>query len=456
MIELKSRLELFVDDFLIERMEGLSLRLHSPQRQGTVITLDRGWEGSLCGYPAIVPHGGGWRMYYRGWPDEHGPACVCLAESEDGIQWRRPSLGLIEFDGSAENNILLSDETMAGERGGHNFAPVRDTCPGVPDEERYKALAYGPDVGDRLHSLQAYASGDGIHWRQLNNGEPVFRARDPKVMLDSQNVGFWDEVAGEYRLYGRIWVGPVRHIFLSRSDDFIHWSDPEPLDMGDAPLEHLYTNATVPYDRAPHILLAFPKRFVPHRKRVEEWPHQGLSEAVFMTSRDGLHWHRHLEAFVRPGLGSRCWTERNFMVARGMIPSAPGELSVYWMEDYRRPAPRIVRGTVRTDGFVSVNAPYAGGELVTKPFTFEGERLLLNCSTSAAGGIHVELQDKQGRPLPGMSLQDCPEIYGDEIDMGVPWPAAPAVRKWAGTPVRLRFAMRDADLFALRFAPATR
>ncbi|MGC9319909.1 MAG: hypothetical protein ACP5KN_17890 [Armatimonadota bacterium] len=452
MIELGSRLELFVDDFLIEHMEGLDLRLHTPQRQGTVICLDRPWEGSLCGYPAVVPWEGGWRMYYRGWPDEGGPAYVCVAESEDGIEWSRPSLGLIEFEGSADNNVILSDETMAGERGAHNFAPVRDTRPGVPEQEQYKALAYGPDVGERLHSLQAYASADGIHWQQLNDGEPVFRASDPKVMLDSQNVGFWDEVAGEYRLFGRTWIGPVRHIFLSRSDDFIHWSDPQPLDMGEAPLEHLYTNATVPYDRAPYLLMAFPKRFVPHRKRVDEWPNDGLSEAVFMTSRDGLHWHRHLEAFVRPGLGSRCWTERNFMVVRGMIASAPGELSVYWMEDYRRPAPRIVRGTVRIDGFVSVNAPYAGGELLTRPFTFEGERLVLNCSTSAAGGIRVEMQDEQGRPLPGLSLQDCPEIYGDEIEMPVPWPAASSVRSWGGTPVRLRIAMRDADLYALRFA----
>ncbi len=453
MIEIGSRLEPFVDDHLIERMDGLSLRLHSPMPQGTVMTLDRPWEGSLCGYPAIVPVEGGRRIYYRGWPDEQGTAYVCVADSPDGIEWTRPSLGLIEFEGSTDNNIIASDETLAGVRGAHNFAPVLDTKPGVPEEERYKALTYGPDVGDRLHSLCAYASADGIHWHAMNDGEPVFRAKDPKVMLDTQNVGFWDEAAGEYRLFGRNWIGPVRHIFVSRSDDFITWSEPEALEFGDAPLEHLYTNSTVPYQRAPHILMAFPKRFVPYRTMLEDWPASGLSEATFMTSRDGLHWHRHLEAFIRPGLGRERWTERSYMVTRGLIATTPEEISLYWMEDYRRPAPRIVRGTVRTDGFASVNAPHSGGELVTKPLVFEGERLVLNASTSAVGSIRVEMQDEGGRPLPGLELAKCPEMFGDEIEMPVPWPAGGGMRAWAGTAVRLRIVMRDADLYSLRFAP---
>jgi len=114
----------------------------------------------------------------------------------------------------------------------------------------------------------------------------------------------------------------------------------------------------------------------------------------------------------------------------------------------------IITGTVRADGFVSVNAPYAGGELVTKPLVFEGARLLLNCSTSAAGGIRGEMQDAAGRPLPGLGLADCPEVFGDELEVEVPWPRWSGLSGWAGLPVRLRFVMRDADLYSLRFAPA--
>ncbi|MFO8079146.1 MAG: hypothetical protein R6V07_02465 [Armatimonadota bacterium] len=451
MIEIGSRLQLFTDDHLIDHMEGVSLRLHSPTPRETVLTFDRPWEGYLCGYPAIVPFEDGWRMYYRGWPDEDGTAYVCIAESPDGIEWTRPELGIFEYQDSAANNIVLSDDTMPGERGAHNFCPSLDTREGVPENERYKAVSYGPNVGERLRSLCAFTSADGVNWRVLNDGEPVFKGESWRVMLDSQNVAFWDEEAGEYRLYGRNWIGAVRHIFMSRSDDFINWSDPQSLDFDEAPLEDLYTNAVVPYFRAPEMLIGFPKRFIPHRRVVEDWPSGGLSEGVFMSSRDGLQWHRHLEAFIRPGLGEERWTERSYMVTRGIIPTGEGEISIYWMEDYRRPAPRMVRGTVRTDGFVSVNAPYAGGEFVTKPLTFEGGRLVLNASTSAAGSIRVEMQDEQGRPLPGMSLADCPEIYGDGLELEVGWPATTRLPRWEGVPVRLRFVMKDADLYALRF-----
>jgi len=77
---------------------------------------------------------------------------------------------------------------------------------------------------------------------------------------------------------------------------------------------------------------------------------------------------------------------------------------------------------------------------------------VLNCSTSAVGSIRVEMQDERGRPLPGMSLADCPEMFGDELEMEVPWPVNPTLWKWAGIPVRLRFVMRQADLYSLRFA----
>lgn len=451
MIEIGSRLQLFVDDYLIEQMGGASLRLHSPVPAGTVLTLDRPWEGALCGYPALVPFDNGWRFYYRGWPEESDIAYVCFAESEDGIEWTRPDLGVFEFEASSANNILLSDETMPGDRGAHNFCPMLDTRDGVPDGERYKALAYGPMVGERLRSLCALASEDGVSWRALNDGEPVFKAKHWRVMLDSQNVGYWDEVAGEYRLYGRNWIGDTRHIFLSRSDDFINWSEPQSIDFGDAPLEDLYTNAIVPYFRAPEVLVGFPKRFIPHRQVVDDWPSSGLSEGVFISSRDGLRWRKALEAFIRPGLGAERWTERSYMIARGIVPTSESEMSIYWMEDYRRPAPRIVRGTLRTDGFMSVNAPYAGGEFVTRPLSFEGDRLLLNASTSAAGSIRVEMQDERGLPLPGTSLADCPDIYGDGLELEVRWPKTVRLERWNGVPIRLRLVLKDADLYSMRF-----
>ena len=109
------------------------------------------------------------------------------------------------------------------------------------------------------------------------------------------------------------------------------------------------------------------------------------------------------------------------------------------------------RYTLRLDGFVSVNAPLAGGELITRPFTFSGKELEINYSTSAAGQVRVEMQDAEGRPLPGFTLEDCEPIWGDHVARTVKWKAGSDVSAQAGKPVRLRFEMSDADLFSLRF-----
>ena len=111
------------------------------------------------------------------------------------------------------------------------------------------------------------------------------------------------------------------------------------------------------------------------------------------------------------------------------------------------------RGTLRTDGFVSVRARYEGGEFVTQPLRFEGNSLVINFSTSAVGWIKVELQDQQGRPVPGFELGSSDEIYGDELARPVTWQGRTDVSALAGKPVRLRFAMKDADLYSIRFVP---
>ena len=91
--------------------------------------------------------------------------------------------------------------------------------------------------------------------------------------------------------------------------------------------------------------------------------------------------------------------------------------------------------------------------MVTKPLVFAGRGLSLNFATSAAGGIRVELQDASGQPLPGFSLADCQEQIGNELDRVVNWKGGANVSALAGKPVRLRFVMKDADVFALQFTP---
>ncbi|MDE2809607.1 MAG: hypothetical protein OXN90_14430, partial [Gemmatimonadota bacterium] len=136
------------------------------------------------------------------------------------------------------------------------------------------------------------------------------------------------------------------------------------------------------------------------------------------------------------------------------LPTAPKELSIFTTEGYYRgDACRLRRFTVRVDGFVSANAPLKGGELITRPFTFGGGALSLNVGTSAAGSVRVEIQDGDGKALKGYSLRDCDEIYGDYLDRMVTWKGTADVHGLAGKPVRLRFALSDADLYSLQFTP---
>ncbi|MFM8551977.1 MAG: InlB B-repeat-containing protein, partial [Nitrospiraceae bacterium] len=106
----------------------------------------------------------------------------------------------------------------------------------------------------------------------------------------------------------------------------------------------------------------------------------------------------------------------------------------------------------RPNGTGSVNAGYVGGEMITKPFTFTGRRLVLNYATSAAGSIRVEIQDVNGTPITGYALANFPERYLDEVEGVMKWGSVVDVGSLAGTTVRLRFVMKDADLYAMRFA----
>jgi hypothetical protein len=225
------------------------------------------------------------------------------------------------------------------------------------------------------------------------------------------------------------------------------------LELALQPREQFYTNATVAYERAQAYFM-FPMRYIHERKFFADWPYTGLSDIAFLWSRDGIQWDRTFkEAWVRPGLDEGNWHERSISVGCGLVQTGPKELSLYICDHFRTPDIRFVRATVRVDGFVSVNAPLAGGEFTTPLLKFQGHSLEINYSTSAMGTVRVEIQDAGGEPLPGFSLAECEEVYGDEIERKVTWRECHDVRALAGRPVRLRFALSDADLYAFRFKP---
>ena len=158
-----------------------------------------------------------------------------------------------------------------------------------------------------------------------------------------------------------------------------------------------------------------------------------------------------MEEIVRPGLGYGNWGSRTNFPLTGLLPCGSDRMMFWVARRYMQKSWYIERMMLRTDGFASVHAPWQGGEMLTKPLTFAGKRLDINYATSAAGGIRVEVQGEDGKPIPGYALDDCLEIIGDEITRTVAWKNGEALSSLAGRPVRLRFVMHDADLYSIRF-----
>ena len=455
-LQLGSNRELFVDFHLIDRMDNLRLVLHEPRDEGPVFYFDQPWEGAFSAYCTIICDNGLFRAYYRGLPaaqkEHERTATVCIAESPDGINWRKPELGLCSVNGSAANNIVLANDPETC----HNFCPFIDTRPDCPPEQRYKAVA-----GDHLNGLFGFVSADGINWRKIQE-EGIFK----NGQFDSQNVAFWSESEKCYVLYFRVWSGGgwdgFRTVSRTTSADFINWSEPQPMTFGETPMEHLYTQQTHPYFRAPQIYIAIGARFVPDRQVLSDEQAQQInvnpgyykdcSDAVLLTSRGGNRYDRtFMESFIRPGIGLQNWVSRSNYPALNVVQTTPTEMSIYVNQDYAQPTAHLRRYSLRLDGFSSLAAPYGGGEMISKALIFTGNKLILNMATSAAGEIRVEIQDVGGTAIPGFGLENCQPVIGNEIERQVAWQRGADLGALAGRPVRLRFYMKDANLYAMQF-----
>ncbi len=488
-IRIGSTLQLFVDEYLIDEFRGgAHLRLHNPVAQEIVFTTsDFPWEGSSTAYGTVFQDGDLYRMYYRTstfdmsfniYPRIHsGPSVYAYAESTDGINWTKPSLGLVEFGGSKETNIFWR---------GPQFAPFKDTNPDTAPEALYKAMADSP--------MFAYQSPDGVTWEKMQEG-PVITEGE----FGSLNIAFWDSASGVYRAYWRDRHLMIRTISTATSEDFINWTEPQRVvfhspDGEAAPNFHLYKQGILPYYRNPEILIGFPDVYID-----QEWPEAialdvnpgyamndpaynpehkewlkmrmhrsaaAIRNPLFMSSRDGVNFYRWNEAFLRPGPEQRAgWGYYGSGAFWGIVEtqsqSVPDymELSLYTVESSGFGSlANIRRHTIRIDGFVSAYAPYRGGEIITKPLIFHGNYMVINFATSAQGSVQVEILDVNGQPIPGLDLVNSPLIRGDHLERVVRWRDPEGGRErtsdlshLSGRPIRIRFVLKDADLFSFRF-----
>lgn len=453
-IHVGDRLEPMVDTYLIDAFSGgAGLQLNRPQPQEIALRFTKPWEGNISYYFTVIPEDWGYRMYYRGADFSlldkkvSHPEFICVAESRDGKTWTKPKLDIASFGAEKRTNIVWTGFPS------HNLTPFKDQNPDCKPEARYKAVGGNFKVG-----LKAYHSADGLHW-QLTQEEPIIFGPP----FDSQNLAFWDPNVGKYVAYVREFYkrgkARVRGIMRATSDDFLHWTKPRWLNFGDAPHEHLYTNAVTHHPGAPHIYVGFPKRFMPER-RPDHHDAPAVSDTVFMSSRDGKKWNRWFEALIPPGPQPSRWVNRNNHVAWGLIslPSdrtdAPDELNLFSAEGYYVGPCELRRYTLRQSGFVSVRAGGEPGEMVTKPLVFDKpSALVVNAATSAAGTIKFELQHASGRTIKGFKLADCDAFYGDTLSHTVTWQGEASLDKLKDKPVRLRAWLQDADLYSIQFVP---
>lgn len=505
-IDIGTRLEPLIDEYLIARKSGaVRLQLHHPVRQDDTIILNKPWEGNNSAYATILKHDGQFFFYYRGTTlilDEkvqHGHfATTCVMTSRDGVTWKRPDLGFVKRNGWEKNNIILTldpacnidfsqgqtlndgHDLLSGKKvpftgASHNFTPMIDTNPGCKPNEKFKALG-----GHDHRTLYSFASPDGLHWTMMQK-KPVI----VDGMMDSQNLAFWDPVQKKYFAYYRDFKNKkgdtrkyARHEFYLRdrdvrvatSSDFVNWTKGEWVNWHPDRVTQIYTTQMQLYPRAGHLRIGFPLRYVPGRGRFSRLNERiaksstyyasVYTDTSFISSRDGRTLHIWPEALVRPAATAKQWfygfggTALNLFESPSRLPGGDVEWSFYlqdhgaWFGD----GMTYNRYSIRQDGFVSASAPLSGGSFTTRPIRFSGNRLLLNYSTSALGSIRVEIQAETGKPLPGFSLADCVDLFGNSLKRPVTWKSGANVNAIAGKPIRLHFELKDADLFSLRFA----
>ncbi len=488
MISIDTRRECFFDDYLIDTKKTTAhFLLHSPVRREMVMRMDQPWEGSGSSSLCMLKDDGLFRLYYNGRDMDSVTAgrddtyYHCYAESPDGIHWSKPVLNLFSFNGNTENNILSCYGTDL-------FCPLnvfKDENPACPPEQKYKAVlcCFHPRYSG--HALIAFMSADGIHF---DREHPVIIEKGG--YYDSKHTCFWDKQAGVYRLYTRGFHLPddyqgditsahdprsygirIRDIQYLESKDFLHWSPSRRIDQGDSEDIELYEGLISSYYRAPHQYIGFPTRYIDrcdwtptydelpnpaHRKnRYDRDPRFGtaLTDCTFLASHDGVHFKRYDEAFLRPGTGHKSnWLYGDCYPAIGMFETPSDfeegepEISMLvpigsWVEPIQ-----VWRYSIRLDGFVSLHADGKQEEtIMTKSFTFAGTDLYANVSTSARGYLYFTLQDEDGHSI------DSYEIFGDSCDLKIHFKNG-NVADFAGKEVTLSIRMRDADIYAIRFA----
>lgn len=469
--------QLFVDDFIVDRSDGLKRTLHHPAdvSHNPVIVPEHPWEHRR------IPYGSVWydeserkfrcwyltlniydsRPGFRGYRKRyHIPiqeaACLCYAESDDGIHWCKPELGLHEFRGSKKNNIVLRCP-------GTHFDSTSVMHTPHDRDRPWKMISfiglwpYKKDLiekqwgdtkfGITRHGHYAWSSQDGIHWESMNRDQPVLRVSDRSMFwYDRENkiyVAAAKTSRGGKRAQRYAWSRDAVNWTLT--SDWIHAADERdhPGDEGEAAYGFKYAGQYIGFGEMRRIRNGRPVKI--------NWE--------LLSSHDGRKWHRPIRDLFFADGPQESWRYDVFKIFANPPIERDGKLWIYYggktgtvsLEDGTEPFQAMCLATLRRDGFVSLDAGIAGGAVITKPFLTVGTQLHLNVNVHDGGEARVEIVDQDGSTIPGFGLADCRPVTADNIDAVVSWEVGADIRRFAGQPVRLRIVVQDAALFSFQF-----
>ena len=473
-IGISSATQLFVDDHLIETSAGLRQTVHQWERhpENPVLRPDQPWEfgGKYIGTHGSVIYDQAekrFKAWYWTLNDEDSIVptsqikTMCYATSTDGIHWKKPNVGQCEFQGSKANNIV-----MASAREKINSLPTLFTygaikTPGDPDRKRlYKACFYERPRGVAYMSdrdgVWSATSPDGIHWH---------KSKTLIMPAMGDTVGFfYDSIHKRYVCFGKRYTDRGRSRFQCESDDFVRWTKPRLIlktdDRDDQPCD-FYNNTGFVWGE---MLLGWLQVFYKHE---DPYKHRLVLELIY--SRDGLNWKRMPRREPVLDIGPNgSWDRTNQSPAMGSPIVVGDRMYMYYSGDTRYHGPykggdlgevhgQIGLGTLRRDGFVSMDATPRGGLLTTKPLQLDtvvkpdaAVQLIVNVK-SDYGHCRIELLDQAGNPIAGYGKEDADDLVMDSVKAVATWNGRADVRQVLQKPIRVRLHLQNARIYSIRF-----
>jgi len=459
--------QLFIDEFLVHSMKGLTRSLHPAKKyQGNPILLpEKPWEKvpvfgeESCkflvanGTVLNDPESGLWRMYYKG-----SMRTSCLAVSKDLLHWERPILNQVEFDGSTENNIVFNDfncDLMS------IVYDPRDT----DSSRRWKAAVFHYVSEGREDGLYAWYSPDGISWRvdphpilpgdyNWAGGFGAWSEAWPQAGVNDVNQILWDEKLQKFTAHLKIltWKNGrfVRSRGFAESEDFVHWSEPRMIlipDENDPEDVQYYGSIGWPYESLWIGLMR-----VYHEKA-------GNVNLQLICSRDGRNWkHAGNREPLIPN-GPEGSYDQGYMTDVSNPPIPVGDELWFFYSGTtttgkkKRPEWQggICLATLPRDRFVSLDAGSEEGWIMTRPFTVEGKNLMLNADASR-GEIRVEAVDydiqRLPRTIPGFERETCKPVNQDSLRQPVEWQSHKDLNSLQGKLIRLKLHLKNARLYS--------